>query len=58
MRKVEAMKEELISYLYELTKGFPTCELESFSANQIAESLGLSRSTISSYLNQAVVKAH
>lgn len=52
MRKVEAMKEELISYLYELTKGFPECGLESFSANQIAESLGLSRSTISSYLNQ------
>ena len=46
------MKEELTSYLYELTKGFPECGLESFSANQIAESLGLSRSTISSYLNQ------
>lgn len=46
------MKDELTSYLYDLTKGFPDCGLEAFSANQIAETLGLSRSTISSYLNQ------
>lgn len=47
------MKKELDDYLYELTMNLKAGSDERFSAYQIAESLQLNRSTISSYLNQA-----
>lgn len=47
------MKKELDEYLYELTMNLKEGSEERFSAHQIAESLQLNRSTISSYLNQA-----
>ena len=53
LKQVMKMKKELDDYLYELTMNLKAGSDERFSAYQIAESLQLNRSTISSYLNQA-----
>ena len=48
------MKIDISSYLKELTKKFNKDNLNLFSANNIAEIINLSRSTVSSYLNKEV----
>lgn len=47
------MKKDLDDYLYVLTKQIFKIPNECFSANSIANGLGLNRSTVSNYLNEA-----
>lgn len=47
------MREKIENYLYDLTKKYSQVNKISFSANVISEQVGLKRSTVSSYLNEA-----
>ena len=48
------MRVDISNYLKEITKKFNKDNINEFSANSIAEKVGLSRSTVSSYLNKEV----
>ncbi len=50
----EKVEKELSLYLKEITKSFNKENLKIFSANEIANKINLSRSTVSSYLNKEV----
>ncbi|GMA52693.1 transcriptional antiterminator [Alicyclobacillus contaminans] len=47
------MRETIENYLYDLTKKYSQADKTKFSASSISEQVGLNRSTVSSYLNEA-----
>lgn len=50
------MRKNIESYLYDLTKNYSQTKRTSFSASAISQQIGLNRSTVSSYLNEAFRK--
>lgn len=47
------MRKNIEDYLYDLTKNYSQIDKTNFSASSISEQVGLNRSTVSSYLNEA-----
>lgn len=47
------MRKNIESYLHNLTKNYSQTDQTNFSASSISEQVGLNRSTVSSYLNEA-----
>jgi len=50
------MRKDIENYLYKLTKDYSQTAKTSFSASSISQQVGLNRSTVSSYLNEAFRK--